>query len=128
MLFCTRSVRDFYFYISFTSVKYIKLIMCFLYLNIYRTLLLRIEHCVTEKSKHRLPIFIYIYFFFLFFLYFFLTKQNKSNHKVISIARMRGKSSLNASPFLVIIHEGTQIVCSVSTYHNLRKLHYSCKK
>ena len=81
--------------------------MCFLYLNIYRTLLLRIEHCVTEKSKHRLPIFIYIYIYIFSFFSLFLfnkTKQNKSNHKVISIARMRGKSSLNASPFLVIIH------------------------
>ena len=29
----------------------------FPYLNIYRTLLLGIEHCTTEKSKHRPPIF-----------------------------------------------------------------------
>ena len=33
------------------------------YLNIYRALILHIEHyyCTTEKSKHRLPIHIYIY-------------------------------------------------------------------
>ena len=29
--------------------------------NIYRALLLRIEHCKTENSIHRLPIYIYIY-------------------------------------------------------------------
>ena len=33
------------------------------YLNIYRALILHIEHyyCTTEKSKHRLPIHIYLY-------------------------------------------------------------------
>ena len=33
----------------------------FPYRNIYRALLLHIEHCKTEKSIHRLPIYIYIY-------------------------------------------------------------------
>ena len=31
--------------------------------NMYRALLPRIEHCTTEKSKHRLPIYIYMYIF-----------------------------------------------------------------
>ena len=29
--------------------------------NMYRALLRRIEHCTTEKSKHRLPIYIHVY-------------------------------------------------------------------
>ena len=29
-------------------------------LNTYRALLLRIWHCTTEKSKHRLPMYVYI--------------------------------------------------------------------
>ena len=42
--------------------------LCFFpYRNIYRALLLRIEHCKTEKSIQRLPIYIFLFFFcFLF--------------------------------------------------------------
>ena len=34
-----------------------------LYRNIYHALLLRIEHCKTKKSIHRLPIYIHIYIY-----------------------------------------------------------------
>ena len=40
----------------------------FLYHNIYRTLLLHIKHCTTEKLKHRLPIYIYIYIYILYII------------------------------------------------------------
>ena len=35
----------------------------FSYLTIYRSLLLRIEYCTTEKSKNRLSLCIYIYMY-----------------------------------------------------------------
>ena len=57
----------------------------FAYLNVYRALPLCIEHCTKEKSKHRLPIYIYIFLFFvcLFFVLF-------SCQKVLFLMRKKG--------------------------------------
>ena len=70
----------------------------FPYHNIYRTLLLHIEHCTTEKLKHRLPIYnIYIALYFYIsstvlqknwktdFLYIYIyiieVKESKRTHR-----------------------------------------------
>ena len=44
--------------------------------NIYSALLQRIEHCSTQKSTCRLPIYIYTYFFFSLFLNMFCSFPN----------------------------------------------------
>ena len=45
---------------------------CFPYLNIYHAPLLRIEHCTTEKSEHRLQIHTYIYIYIYIYIYLYL--------------------------------------------------------
>ena len=52
-----------YIYIAGETIESIQKTIT--YRNIYRALLLRIEHCKTEKSIHRLPIYIYILYIFV---------------------------------------------------------------
>ena len=60
----------------------------FLSLNIYRALLLRIEHCTAEnRNTDFLYIYIYIYYFFFNFLLFDI------------LARV-GNLAINVNPFL----------------------------
>ena len=58
----------------------------FLFLNIYRALLLRIEHC-TAENRNTDFLYIYIYYFFFNFLLFDI------------LARV-GNLAINVNPFL----------------------------
>ena len=62
--------------------------LCFFSLNIYRALLLRIEHCTTEKSKHRLPTlktqtsiskYIYIHTYIYIYIYIYIVDSGNQS-------------------------------------------------
>ena len=56
-------------------------------LNIYRALLLRIEHCKTEKSKHRLHVFTAIFQKILLLTFFTLRNSLSSYDEAIVVVR-----------------------------------------
>ena len=56
-------------------------------LNVYRALLLRIEHCKTEKSKHRLHVFTAIFQKILLLTFFTLRNSLSSYDEAIVVVR-----------------------------------------